>query len=336
MRLPAIPPTSAADRDASRAHLDALAVPPGSLGRLADLAAWWCETTGWPPVVPERARLVIFAGDHGAAVEDGTPADALPTVERARNVLAGGAAVNVFARQHGVEVCVVDVGLATVPGVGGTVHATWKDRNLRRGTGNMVVEPAMSREEAEAAVQVGVESAEAAEGIHVLAAGELGLGNTTAAAAVVSALAGLPPELTAGSAAGVRAIRAALARHGPDRADAIGVLAAVGGLEIAAVAGLCIGGAARRVPVLLDGFVSTAGGFAASLLAPDCLPYLYVAHRSAERAHWGLATAMGRPPLHDLDLCVGEGTGAVLAVDSLRLAVRLMGMAGRSGRGGPG
>ena len=193
----------------------------------------------------------------------------------------------------------------------------------------------MSRAEAEAAVNVGISLAReaAAEGVEILGAGEMGIGNTTSAAAVLSAVAAMPGKLTAGRGTGVddeglkrkiAAIDAGIARHDPGREDGIAILSAVGGLEIAAIAGLCIGGASVGVPVLLDGFISTAGGLVASVLAPDSVPFFAVSHRSAENAHWAMSRYLRKEPLHDLDLRLGEGTGAVLAIDSVRLAAKVL------------
>lgn len=337
MLLPTIPPFDAVAETAARAHLDQLTKPPGSLGKLEHLAAFWCGATGtFPPRAPSRARLYTFAADHGVTAEGVSPYPSAVTVQMVLNFLAGGAAVNVFARHHGVELSVVDVGVAgDLGGPQSTVHARFHSRRVRRGTGNLRRERAMTREEAVEAVEVGIALAEAAtkDGVDVLGAGEMGIGNTTAAAACLSAVAGMPGKLTAGRGTGVddaglqrkiAVIDDAIALHRPDRGDALDVLAAVGGLEIAAIAGLCLGGASRRVPVVLDGFISTAGGMIANLLDPAVLPYLVVSHRSAENAHWAMSRMLGKEPLHDLDLRLGEGTGAVLAIDSIRLAVKVM------------
>ncbi len=321
----------------ARAHLDQLTKPPGSLGKIEHLGAWWCGATGrCPPAVPSRPRLYTFAGDHGVTAEGVSPYPSAVTVQMVFNFLAGGAAVNVFARHHGVELVVVDVGVAgDISSCRDTESARFLDRKVRPGTGNMAVEAAMSRDEAESAVRVGVEVARqaAADGVDLLGAGEMGIGNTTAAAACLSAIAGMPGKLTAGRGTGIddaglarkaRVIDCAIARGRPDRHDGLGVLAEVGGLEIAAIAGLCLGGAAEGVPVVLDGFISTCGGLVASVLEPEVLPYLLVSHKSAENAHWAMSRSMGKEPLHDLDLRLGEGTGAVLAIDSVRLAAKVM------------
>ena len=336
MELPPVrPPDDEATR-AARSHLDTLTKPPGSLGKFEELGAWWCGTTGFPPKPIARPRLITFAGDHGVTAAGVSPYPSAVTVQMVLNFLAGGAAVNVFARHHRVELAVVDVGVAgDLSMCLDTEHARFHERKVRSGTGNMVVEPAMSRHEAETAVRVGMEMAAQAadDGVEVLAAGEMGIGNTTTAAACLSVVAGMPGKLTAGRGTGaddaclarkIAAIDTAIALHRPERDDAIGILAAVGGLELAAIAGLCIGGAARGIPVVLDGFISTAGGMLASVLTRDVLPYIVVSHKSAENGHWAMARMLGKEPIHDLDLRLGEGTGAVLAIDTLRLAGRLM------------
>lgn len=336
MRLPALPPVDREAEAAARAHLDRLTKPPGSLGRLESLAAAWCAATGYPPRAPSHARLYTFAGDHGVTAEGVSPYPSAVTVQMVHNFLAGGAAVNVFARHHRVELAVVDVGVAgELAGADSTEHAHFHSRRVRRGTANFRREPAMDRAEAEAAVEVGIALADHAadQGVDVLGAGEMGIGNSTAAAACLSAVAGMPGKLTAGRGTGVddaglrlkaQVVDEALALHKPDRDDALGILAAVGGLEIGAIAGLCLGGAARRVPVVVDGFIATAGLMLASVLDKGVLDYAVVSHRSAENAHWAMARMLGKEPIHDLELRLGEGTGAVLAIDSLRLAVKIL------------
>jgi nicotinate-nucleotide--dimethylbenzimidazole phosphoribosyltransferase len=203
------------------------------------------------------------------------------------------------------------------------------------GTANMARQPAMTLAQAEAALAVGIACAEEAvgDGVRVLGAGEMGIGSTTAAAAVLAAATAMPGKLVAGRGTGVddaglqrkiAVIDAALALHRPDRFDGMGILCAVGGFEIAAIAGLCLGAAAHGVPVVLDGFISTAGGLAAHVLDRDVTAHLLVSHRSAENAHWAMSRYLGKEPLHDLDLRLGEGTGAVLAIDTIRLAARVM------------
>ncbi len=344
MLLPKPRPFDRAAESAARARLDDLTKPPGSLGKLENLAAWWAGATGrFPPPPPEKARCCVFAGDHGVVAQGVSPYPSEVTVQMVRNFLAGGAAVNVFARHHGVELVVIDVGVSG--DVGGSFSTSFLDRKVARGTADMTRGPAMTRAQAEAAVDVGIACAAqaAADGVQLLAAGEMGIGNTTSAAAVLSAVTAMPGKLTAGRGTGVddaglqrkiAAIDAALALHDPARDDAWAILQAVGGFEIAAIAGLCIGGAAHGVPVVVDGFISTAGALIAHVFDRDVTPHVLVSHRSAENAHWAMSRYLGKEPLHDLDLRLGEGTGAVLAVDSVRLAAKvLVDMATFSGAG---
>jgi nicotinate-nucleotide--dimethylbenzimidazole phosphoribosyltransferase len=339
MAWPAPRPFDVAASDAARAHLDRQAKPPGGLGKLESLLAWWCGATGgFPARSPAAGRLYAFAGDHGVTAHGVSAYTSAMTARMVRNVLSGHAAVNAFARQHGVDVAVVDVGVGPAIGDIGplvdTEHGRFYDRNVRRGTADMAIAPAMGRADAEAAVQAGVDLAVAAaeQGIAVVGAGEVGVGGSTAAAACLAAVSGMPGKLCAGRGSGIDdaglrrkidAIDRALALHRPERDDGIGILAAVGGLEVAAIAGLCLGGAAHGVPVVLDGFASTAGGLIASVIDRGVLDHLVVAHRSAENGHWAMARSMGKEPIHDLDLLVGEGAGAILGIDSIRLAVRV-------------
>lgn len=337
MTFPELLPWGSEAEAAALLHLDQLTKPPGSLGRIERLGSWWCGATStFPARRPERARLYTFAGDHGVTAEGVSPYPSAVTGQMVHNFLAGGAAVNVFARQYGVELAVVDVGVAGgLEGAGSSGHAAFLARRVRSGTGNMARELAMTREEAEAAVAVGIACAReaASEGVSILGAGEMGIGNTTAAAACLAATAGMPGKLVAGRGTGVddaglarkvATIDRAMALHRPDRFDGIGILSAVGGLEIAAIAGLCIGGASVGVPVVLDGFISTAGGMIANLLVPGVSAWFQVSHKSAENAHWAMSRMLGKDPVHDLELRLGEGTGAILGIDTVRLATRVM------------
>jgi nicotinate-nucleotide--dimethylbenzimidazole phosphoribosyltransferase len=325
------------DQDAAaraRAHQEQLTKPPGSLGRLEDLAVFYAGARGAFPVsAPARARICGFAADHGVTAEGVSPYPSSVTAAMVSNFVAGGAAISVLARQHDIELRVVDVGVATpaLPTAPGA-KAALALHPVRPGTANMRREPAMTREEALRAISVGSEQAgiAAGEGVEVLGAGEMGIGNTTAASAVVSALTGKEPELVVGRGTGVDAaglarkiavVRDALALHKP--ADALGALASVGGLEIAAMAGLMIGGAQQRVPVVVDGFISGAAALVATRLVPSVRDYLCFSHLSAERGHRLVCEALDARPLFDLGMRLGEGTGAALAISLLRAAVRL-------------
>jgi nicotinate-nucleotide--dimethylbenzimidazole phosphoribosyltransferase len=318
---------------AARAHQAQLTKPPGSLGRLEELGVFFAGARGqFPVAAPERARIYVFAADHGVAAEGVSPYPSSVTAAMVANFVAGGAAISVLTRSLGIELGVVDVGVASpIPPVTG---AALLSMPVRKGTASFLREPAMTRAEAQAALDVGARLAAdaAGEGVALLGAGEMGIGNTTAAAAVVAALTGAAADAVVGRGTGVddaglarkiEVVRAALERHRLDPADALGVLAAVGGLEIAAMAGLMLGGAEHRVPVVVDGFISGAAALVAVRLAPRVRDFLCFSHLSAERGHRIVCDALDARPLFDLGMRLGEGTGAALAVNLLRSAVRL-------------
>jgi nicotinate-nucleotide--dimethylbenzimidazole phosphoribosyltransferase len=332
-------PVPAFDEQAAsraRAHQEQLTKPPGSLGRLEELAVFYAGARGkFPVAAPARARVCVFAADHGVTAEGVSPYPSSVTAAMVANFVAGGAAISVLARAHDIELVVVDVGVATpaLPAVAAP-RAELASHPVRPGTANLRREPAMTLEEAERAIHVGWTQAcrAADEGVELLGAGEMGIGNTTAAAAVVCALTGREPELVVGRGTGVDAaglarkiavVREALALHPLRAGDALGALAAVGGLEIAAMAGLMIGGAQRRVPVVVDGFISGAAAIVATALAPGVRDYLCFSHLSAERGHRVVCESLDARPLFDLGMRLGEGTGAALAINLLRAAVRL-------------
>jgi nicotinate-nucleotide--dimethylbenzimidazole phosphoribosyltransferase len=332
-------PVPAFDQESAaraRAHQEQLTKPPGSLGRLEELAVFYAGARGkFPVAAPARARVCVFAADHGVTAEGVSPYPSSVTAAMVANFVAGGAAISVLARAHDIELVVVDVGVATaaLPVVAGS-KAELASHPVRPGTGNLRREPAMTQAEAEQAIEVGRAQARRAadEGVELLGAGEMGIGNTTAAAAVVCALTGREPELVVGRGTGVDAaglarkiavVREALAFHPLRAGDALGALAAVGGLEIAAMAGLMIGGAQRRVPVVVDGFISGAAALVATSLLPGVRDYLCFSHLSAERGHRVVCETLDARPLFDLGMRLGEGTGAALAINLVRAAVRL-------------
>jgi nicotinate-nucleotide--dimethylbenzimidazole phosphoribosyltransferase len=333
-----LPPFDLAAAARARAHQAQLTKPPGSLGRLEDLAVFYAGARGQFPVAPPaRPRLYVFAADHGVTAEGVSPYPSSVTAAMVANFVAGGAAISVLARGSGIELVVVDAGVASpvaAPPAASTTRLV--SAAVRPGTANLLREPAMSRGEAQAALDLGAGLADQAarDGVDLLAAGEMGIGNTTAAAALVAALTGAAPESVVGRGTGVddaglarktEVVRGALARHRLDGRDPMGALAAVGGLEIAAMAGLMLGGAARRVPVVVDGFIAGAAAMVAVALAPGVRDYLCFSHVSAERGHRVVCDALDARPLLDLGLRLGEGTGAALAVDLVRAAVRLQG-----------
>ncbi|MEK6813388.1 MAG: nicotinate-nucleotide--dimethylbenzimidazole phosphoribosyltransferase [Nitrospirota bacterium] len=314
-----------------RKRLDSLTKPPGSLGRLEEMALQVCLMTGKIPPDFSRKRVVVMAADHGVAAEGVSAYPPEVTPQMVYNFLRGGAAINVLARHAGADVRVVDVGVNhDFAGADGLVS-----RKVRPGTANMAVGPAMSRGEARAAVEAGIEEAREAvsAGVTLLATGDMGIGNTTASSAVLSALTGEPPERTTGSGTGIDAgarrnkvavIERALSVNRPDPSDPIDVLAKVGGLEIGAIAGLILGAAAERVPVVVDGFISTAGALIAASIEPAAVGYMIASHRSTERGHQIMLERLGLSPYLDLGLRLGEGTGAALTMGIVEASVRIM------------
>jgi nicotinate-nucleotide--dimethylbenzimidazole phosphoribosyltransferase len=309
----------------AQARLDRLTKPPGSLGRLEELAARVVIVTG--QALPRIAAPVVFtlAGDHGVVAEGVSPYPQAVTAQMVENFCRGGAAVNVLAAHVGARVVVADLGVAgDVP-----PHPALTACKVARGTANLAAGPAMSPDQARAAIEAGAALVEAA-GPDCLGTGEMGIGNTTAASCLTAALTGADPAAVTGRGTGlddagwrrkVTVVRRALAANRPDPRDPLGVLAALGGLEIAGLVGVILAGAARRCPVVLDGFIATAAGLVAVRLAAPTREYLVAAHRSAEPGHRVLLEALGLAPCLDLGMRLGEGTGAVLGIGLLRAAV---------------
>ncbi len=312
---------------------DRLTKPRGALGRLEELSIALAGMAGeCPPPIPVPAAVVIFAGDHGVVAEGVTPWPQEVTAQMAANFAAGGAAINVLARQAGARVTVVDVGMATVVEAPLIVN-----RRVRAGTANLAVAPAMTESEARSALDVGADMAAdlVGEGARCLVTGEMGIGNTTPAAALIAALTCTPAASVTGRGTGiddptlalkVDVVERALARH----AAAIGAgplptLAALGGLEIAALAGFVVGGAAARVPVLLDGVIADAAALAAAALVPAVTGFCIAGHRSVEPGASVALAHLGLVPLLDLGMRLGEGSGACLALAVVEASARLLG-----------
>ncbi len=330
--LCAIEPADAGVMSEARERQDRLTKPRGALGALEDAAVRLAGITrSNPPQVPEPAAVAVFAGDHGVHAQGVTPWPQDVTAQMVANFLAGGAAVNAFAAQVGAEVVVVDVGVAgvldAVPGL--------LPRKIRAGTADFTQGQAMTRDEARAAVEVGIEVARdlAAAGNRCLVTGDMGISNTTASAALVAAFTGRTPLEVTGRGTGideerwqrkVDVVAAALSLHRPDPTDPLGVLACVGGLEHAAIAGFILGAAALHLPVILDGVIAGAAALAASRLAGDCIHACIAGHRSTEPAHAIALQHLGLEPLVDLGLRLGEGTGALLALPLLQCAARAL------------
>ncbi|WP_028801523.1 nicotinate-nucleotide--dimethylbenzimidazole phosphoribosyltransferase [Streptomyces sp. 142MFCol3.1] len=306
--------------------------PAGALGMLEIISAQLSGLSRMcPPPIPEPAAVAIFAGDHGVHAQGVTPWPQEVTGQMVANFLGGGAVCNAFANQVGAEVCVIDVGVASdLPATPGLLP-----RKVRAGTADMTTGPAMTREEVVAAIEVGIETARdlVAAGNKALLTGEMGIANTTASAALISVFTDTDPSEVTGRGTGINdetlarkteVVRRAIELHQPDPADPIGVLAALGGLEHAAMVGLLLGGASLRTPVILDGVSAGAAALVARAVAPEVLAACIAGHRSAEPGHVAALNKLGLRPLVDLDLRLGEGTGALLALPVVQSAARAM------------
>ncbi|GAB2596271.1 hypothetical protein GCM10027087_40870 [Paractinoplanes abujensis] len=330
--LAAIRPADEQAMAAARDHQARLTKPAGSLGALEELSVRLAGLAGvCPPPLPTPATVAVFAGDHGVHAQGVTPWPQEVTAQMVANFVAGGAVVNTFARQAGADVMVVDVGVA-LPLHGG---ATLLDANVRRGTADLSVGPALTRDEALAAVEVGVGVARAlvASGAKCLLTGDMGIANTTPAAALIAVFTGSDPAAATGRGTGiddamlahkVDVVRRALALHSPDPADPLGVLAAVGGLEHAALTGFVLGAAAERVPVIVDGVIAASAALAAAAFAPGAVAAMVAGHRSAEPGASVALAHLGLEPLLDLGMRLGEGSGAALALPVVQAAVRVL------------
>lgn len=314
----------------ARAHLDNLTKPQGSLGYLEDIAAMYCSMTATDKPVMGKKRIYTFAADHGVVSEGVTCYPAEVTHQMVLNMLAGGAGVNVLSRHAGAEAMVVDIGVnhdfQALPGL---LH-----KKIRNGTANMAVGPAMSEMDAVAAIEVGIALAQSAhaDSVTLLGTGEMGIGNTTPSSALLSLMLHCDVDDVTGRGTGISDTmlehkRAVIAKSlEVNRArlnDPISALAAVGGLEIAGIAGLCIGGAACRIPVVVDGFISSAGAMVACMICDKVKEYLFFSHLSQERGHGVMMDKMGMRPILSLDMRLGEGTGAALAMNIIDAAIKI-------------
>lgn len=349
-------PTDPARLGAAAAHHLRLTKPPGALGRLESLG---CQLSAiaeqLPPPIPSQPAVAIFAGDHGVLAEGVSPWPQEVTAQMVANFCAGGAAINVLARRIGASVTVVDVGVATEP----ATHPALQARNIRRGTANLAQGAALEPHEALGALLVGAEVGRAlvAAGADLLVGGEMGIGNTTPSAALIGALTGASARQVTGRGTGIddatwarktAVVAAALIRVDPDTTTALNatvptaaaaagidqpgappralvLLAEIGGLEIAALTGFYLAGAAARVPVVLDGVISLAAACVAASLRPAVLDYLVAGHRSSEPGAGVALSWLGLEPLIDMGLRLGEGTGAALAVPMVQAAAAVMG-----------
>lgn len=312
-------------KEQAQQRLDNLTKPPGSLGRLEEFARQLMAITEDRMPQLDRKLIFTFAGDHGVAEEGVSAFPKEVTAQMVFNFLNGGAAINVLARHGGAEVVVIDIG------VDYDFAEVVKEREvplLRKkvvwGTKNMCRGPAMTRPEAERCIAIGIELADeyAKKGYQFFATGEMGIANTTPSSAIAAVLTGRPVREVTGRGTGIgdnvlenkiRVIEDAISLNQPEPNDPIDVLAKVGGAEIGGIAGLIIGSAANRIPVVIDGFISTAGALIAYCLQPAVKDYLFAAHSSVEIGHKVMLEKIGLKPILDLDMRLGEGTGAALA-----------------------
>lgn len=315
----------------AQAMLDNKTKPQGSLGRLEEFARRIVAISGNPDPDISRKVVFTFAGDHGVTEEGVSLFPREVTTQMVMNFIFGGAGVNVLARHVGADVRVVDVGVDhDFAGMAGLIH-----KKVARGTKNFAKGPAMSSDETIAALTVGIELADRcrAEGVGLVGTGEMGIGNTTPSSAIIAAISGKTvAEVThRGTGIGnealankIRVIERGLALNRPDPSDPLDVLAKVGGLEIAAIAGLVLGCAANSIPVVIDGFISTAGALIASELHPHVRDYIFAAHQSVEIGHSFMLERIGAEPILDLQFRLGEGTGAALAMTLIEAGVKVL------------
>lgn len=323
------------DSDAERAaaaRLDALTKPPGSLGYLEKAIRRYAAIRGDGSARVGRAAIAVFVADHGVAEEGVSAFPQTVTVEMLRNLAGGGAAISVLARRLGYDLRVIDVGVKTdtsSPPIGGVTY-----RRIGAGTANFACGLAMNREQVRRALEVGIEVARefAQGGVTLIGIGEMGIANSTAATAVLSALTEIAPSALAGRGTGldeagvrrkVAIVEQALKLHRGSLQTGESILSAVGGFEIAAMAGTCLAGASLRIPVIVDGFIATAAAAAAEKIRPGLFEYLFFSHRSAEGGHGLALEHMGVRPILDLGMRLGEGTGAALAMNVLEAGLEL-------------
>jgi nicotinate-nucleotide--dimethylbenzimidazole phosphoribosyltransferase len=313
-----------------QAHLDNLTKPQGSLGRLEELARRYCVITGKVNPILQKKIIFVCAGDHGVTKEGVSAYPSTVTPQMVYNFLRGGAGVNVLARHAKAGVIVVDMGVNHdfEPSDGLEI------RKIAKGTGNIAVGPAMTRDQAEQAIMAGVGLVEKYhEGLDIIGTGDMGIGNTTPSSAIVSVITDTDAELVTGRGTGiddaslkskVETIRRAITVNRPNRHDALDVLAKVGGFEIGGIAGIVLGAALHRIPVVVDGFISTAGALIAAELSPAVKEYLIAAHQSVEIGHRKMLEHLEQRPLLDLNLRLGEGTGAALGISLVEASVRIL------------
>jgi nicotinate-nucleotide--dimethylbenzimidazole phosphoribosyltransferase len=319
------------DRDKmkeARERVDNLTKPLGSLGRLEEIAVRLCGITGTLEPEMSKKTLIVMAADNGVYCEGVAAYPQQVTSLIARGMVDGTAGVAVFARMLDVNVRVIDIGMKEAFGCQGIVN-----KKIKPGTANMAEGPAMTRSEAVQAIRTGIEAVfeAAASGSQIIATGEVGIGNTTSSSAVLASLEGLDPAQTTGRGAGldqsglagkIKVVERAIRENRPDAGDAIDVISKVGGLDIAGMAGIYLGAAYMRIPVVIDGFISSVAALAAARINPLSTGYMFPSHLSAEKGGSIVLERLGLKPYLDLDMRLGEGSGAVLALYIIEAAAR--------------
>ena len=324
-----IPPLDQDAMEQARTRQQQLTKPAGSMGRLEEIAIQMAGITHQALPTIQRKAVIIMAADHGVTAEGVSAYPSAVTPQMVLNFLHGGAAINALARHAGAEVVVVDIGVAE-----DMQHPQLLSRKVMPGTANMAIGPAMTQAQTQAAITVGMDVATSLieQGVDIIAMGEMGIGNTTASSAITASLAHVPVQLVTGRGTGiddaqlahkVAIIERAIAHNKPDATDPLDVLAKVGGLEIAGLVGVILASAQHGVPVVIDGFISGAAALVATRLVPAVRDYLFAGHVSVESGHHIILEQLKLAPLLDLNLRLGEGTGAVLAITLIDAALRL-------------
>jgi len=318
--------------EAARSRQNELTKPAGSLGRLEELSIQLCGVQGKCLPVLEKKAIITMAGDHAVAAEGFHNWPQAVTVQMIMNIATGGAGVNALANHGGIKVIPVDMGvMSDLPENSGIIN-----KKIGYGAKSIMREPAMSRDQAIKAIEAGIRlvmDEKEQKGLDIVGTGDMGIGNTTPSSAICAVLTGVTVEAATGRGTGiddkqlankVAAIKQAIALHKPNKEDALDVLSKLGGFEIAGIAGVCLGAAATRTMVVVDGFISTAGAMIAAMLSPNTKSYMVSAHKSVEPGHVAMLKYLGLRPVLDLDFRLGEGTGAALAINLVAAAVAVI------------
>lgn len=335
-----VKPADAAAMKTAASFIDTLAMPPGSMGKLQQIAVQLAGITGSIKNCVEKKRIIVVCADNGVVAEGIASAPQQVTAAQAVNMTKGRTGMSAIAAGFGDEVQVVDVGICTPYTCGAVIK-----RRVRNGSGNIFREPAMTRAEAEQCLLTGITLAEQAKnnGVQLLGTGEMGIGNTTTSAAVLSVLTDTDPAEITGRGGGItdvmlshkkQVVAHAVLVNAPDKRDAVDVMAKVGGLDIATMCGIFIGAAIYHIPVVIDGYISIVAALCAVRLAPDVKDYLFASHRSAEPGYTVAARSLGVDPFLNLDMRLGEGSGCPLAFRIIEAACAMVnGMATFDGAG---